>query len=221
MAKKILAICVALVAFAAVPAVAAASPELQDHTGAKVATGTGITAVNEGNITFTSLGGLSVISCSKVHMAGKLASNTGTTIGGDIESASFKGSGHAEYCETNFGGILARVTTENLPWCLHSSKLGSWTIRGGACGAATSKLRFTLHLYNASTELRASCTYEREAVAGTNNTNSTPLILTVGAEQTFSRVGATGPETGLCFTTGTLGGKFKVTTSAGTNVKVA
>jgi hypothetical protein len=220
MAKKILAICAALVAFAAVPAVAAASPELQDHTGAKVATGTGITAVNEGNITFTSLGGLSVITCSKVHMAGKLAENTGTTIGGSIESASFKGTGHAEYCPTNFGGLVAQVTTENLPWCLHSAKLGSWTIRGGACGAASKNLRFTLHLYNSSTELRASCTYERATVTGTNNTSSTPLILTIGAEQTFSRVASAGVEPGLCFSTGTLGGKFKVTTSTGTNVQV-
>jgi hypothetical protein len=150
-----------------------------------------------------------------------LAKEAGTTSGGDIESASFKGTAHAEYCATIFG-LMEGVTTENLPWCLHSAKLGSWTIRGGSCAASSPlpNLRFTRHLYStSSTELRASCTYERATATGTNNTNSTPLILTIGAEQTFSRVASSGPEPGLCFTTGILAGKFKVTTSTGTNVK--
>jgi hypothetical protein len=219
MAKKILAICAALVAFAVVPAVASASPELQTSGGAKVATGTAIKATNVGNVVFTTSVGN--ITCTSASMTGEVTENSGSSIKGTIKTASFTGThdGTTNCATTIFGITMVKVTPENLPWCLTSTVFGHWTIRGGGCPEAAKGLRFTLDLFNSSTESIGSCTYERTAasgpITGTYNAGP-PLELTVTAGNVFARVG----ESFLCPSSGTLDAKFKVQTSAGGELKV-
>jgi hypothetical protein len=221
MAKKILAIFTALVAFGAIPAVASASPELQTSGGAKVATGTAIKATNVGNTIFTT--GFGNITCTSAEMTGKIHANTGTHILGTIEAAKFTGThdGTTKCATTIFGVTMVEVTPENLHWCLTSGTKGTWSISGGACTSEpASNLKFTLHTYNSSTAFTGSCTYERTAasgpISGTNNTDTSPLELTVTGGNTFTRVSGTT----LCPSSGTLDAKFKVQTSTGGELKV-
>lgn len=218
MAKKILAICAALVAFVALPAMASASPELQTSAGAKVATGTGIKATSS-NLKLSSASGN--VECSENTMEGKVTENSGTSIKGEIEKATFTGTAGAK-CNTTisdgFGGTLKVVVTpEGLPWCLESTGGDNWTLTGNKCGAAQSPISFILHLYSSSgiTKL-GECTFERADVSGTFNTNASPLVLTVGASQTFTKSSGSF----LCPASGTLSGTFNVTTSAGGALKI-
>jgi hypothetical protein len=113
---------------------------------------------------------------------------------------------------------VVKVTPENLHWCLPSTTLGTFGIRGGGCSEASKGLKFTLDLFNSSTEAIGSCSYERTAasgpITGTNNTSGSPLELTVTGGNTFPRLG----ESFLCPSSGTLGGRFftfRVTASSG------
>jgi hypothetical protein len=223
MAKKILAICAALVAFAVVPAVASASPELQTSGGAKVATGTAIKATNVGNVVFTT--GFGSITCTKAEMTGEVVENSGTSIAGTIKTAHFTGNhDNTTNCGTTIPGItMVKVTAEVSSlshWCLTSTPEHKWHLRGGGCAEPAKGLKFTLHLFNSSTEAIGSCSYERTAasgpIIGTYVTNVSPLELTVTSGNVFTRLG----ENFLCPSSGTLDAKFKVQTSTGGELKV-
>jgi len=199
------------------PTMASASPELQSSAGVKVGTGTGITAVQNSDSVLTTSSGN--ITCTSNHMSGELVTNSGKLIEGTIKSASFTGAGTSGRCKSTINvlgsEVQFQVTTENLHWCLSSSALGTWSLRGGACTAAPSNLKFTLHGFFPGGGSAGSCTYERASVTGTNNTLTSPLILTTGANQTFTRVSGT-----ICPSAGTLDASFKVTTSTGGELKV-
>jgi hypothetical protein len=222
MAKKILAIFTALVALAAIPAVASASPELQTSGGTKVAAGTAIKATNVGNTIFTT--GFGNITCTHAEMTGHIHSNTGNHIEGTITTARFTGThdGTTKCATTIFGVTMVEVTPENLHWCLTAgiSPVHGITIRGGPCTGSALPLKFTLHTYNSSTTFTGSCTYERSTasgpITGSYVTNVSPLELTVTGGNTFTRVSGTT----LCPSSGTLDAKFKVQTSTGGELKV-
>jgi hypothetical protein len=222
MAKKILAICAALVAFAAVPAMASASPELQTSGGVKVATGTAIKATNNGNVVFTT--GSGNITCTAASMTGEVVENSGGNIKGTIKTASFTGNhdGTTNCVTTIFGITMVKVTPENLHWCLTSTTLGAWAIGGGGCSEAAKALQFTLDAFNSNTEAIGTCIYERTTTSGpingTNNTGTSPLELTVTGGNVFTRTGGT--LGALCPASGTLDAKFKVQTSTGGELKV-
>jgi hypothetical protein len=207
MHKKILAICAALVAFVAMPAVASASPELVEN-GARVATGTKITAKNSGNVRLTT--SIGTLTCTEAHMGGTLVTNSGKLVEGTIESASFTGPGGGK-CEGS--GFLSSytVTAEGLHWCVKttSTVADTFAIRGGGCNEATRPITFTLH-----GEV-ISCKYSRSEVTGTYNTKTDPLTLTTGASQTFA--GDAG-NSGFCPSSGTLDAAFNLTTTNGTNL---
>jgi hypothetical protein len=172
MHKKILAICAALVAFAVAPAMASASPVLQEG-GATVATGSTITATNDGNIVFTS--NLGPVTCTESDLHGKVVTNSGKLIEGTIEAALFKG------CHSWAGSVT--VTPENLHWCIKSGAFGSFTLRGGGCNEAQRALMFTLDFSF------GQCTFERtSAVNGTYNSGTTPVTLLLTGEPEFVRV---------------------------------
>jgi hypothetical protein len=205
MAKKILAICAAVVAFAVVPAVASASPELvYNEGGATVGVGEEVTGF--GSLEFAS--GLSTVRCNESHMTGTVATNTGTHVSGNITSASFKNSGG--HCTTNIFGVSVEPTAEALPWCLTSSVLGTWSLRGGGCGEKARSLAFTQDVY-VGTGLVGTCTYEKAEVTGTYNTSSSPLVATVGKSMTFTRTSVTGEGANYCGETGTLTGSLTLT----------
>jgi hypothetical protein len=224
MAKKILAICAALVAFAAVPAMASASPELQTSGGVKVAVGTQIKATNVGNVVFTTNFGN--ITCTSSTMTGEVVENSGTSIKGTIKTASFTGNHDGTTnCVTTIPGItMVKVTPEisspSNHWCLTSTVSPNFSIRGGGCSEAAKGLKFTLDLFNSSTEAIGSCSYERTAasgpITGTYVPNVSPLELTVTGGNVFARLG----ENFLCPSSGTLDAKYKVQTSTGGELKV-
>jgi hypothetical protein len=199
MYKRILATVIGLLAFAAVPAMASASPVLTEN-GVPVSTGAKILATNSGNITLTS--SIGTVTCTKSQMTGTVKTNSGSTIQGQIETASFTGSASENRCSSTFPfNPTFKVTPENLPWCIHTGGGDAFTVSGGACGGTAKNLRFTL------SSVLGNCTYERAAVAGTYVTNETPVTLKVGSGQTFTRVSGS-----ICPETGTLAGGWTLET---------
>jgi hypothetical protein len=213
MLKAILALGAALAAFAATQGIAVASPELQSSTGAKVATGTAIKATSVGNVVFTSSEGK--IICTHSLLTGEVVENSGTSIKGTIKTASFTGTHDGTTnCEATYPWLtMVKITPENLHWCLNSTVLGSWSLRGGGCAEGAKGLKLTFDLFNSSTEAIGSCSYERVVASGpltgTNNTGSSPLELTVTGGNTFVRLG----ESLFCPPSTNLDAKYKVRTS--------
>src|SRR4051794_30503278 len=103
MAKKILAICAALMAFAAMPAIASAtnSPELVEN-GTRVEVGKFIQATNSGNTLMTDASGNTILSCEVATMTGSVTKNDGSNIEGNITAATFKNTG-SENCSGSIG----------------------------------------------------------------------------------------------------------------------
>ena len=211
MHRNILAICAALVAFAVAPAMASASPVLQE-SGVNVATGTKIVATNEGNTIFsTNLGN---VTCTGSTLTGTLTTNSGKLIEGDLESASYTGSGAGGDCTTAFAGDV-KVTVTSLPWCIKttSTTADTWEIRGGNCNEAARSLTFVLDF----TSSGAECKYQRSAVTGTYTTGGAQAVLTTGASQTFS--GETG-NSFICPSSGNVEMSYKLETENGTALQI-
>jgi hypothetical protein len=199
MLKKTIAACVAVVAFAVVPAMASASPVLTE-SGSPVPVGAKILATQSGNILLTTTAG--TVTCTKSTMTGVVKTNSGTKIQGEIETATFTGAAAEARCESTFlFNPTFKVTAENLPWCIESSGGDAFTVRGGKCAEAAKNLKFTL------SSVLGNCTYERASVTGTYETNKTPVTLKVGAAQTFTRVAGT-----ICPASGTLSGGWNLET---------
>lgn len=212
MNKRMLAACVSLVAFAAfavVPAIASASPELQTSAGAKVATGTAIKAFSS-NLVFSSSKGN--LECAENTLNGKVTENSGTSIKGEISSATFKASGGGSECKTSIPGGTATITPEGLPWCLSTIGTDEVTITGcsGTIGfsAQIKVFGFTV----------ATCKFAANPdIVATYKTSTSPLVLTIKSGP-FKYVSG---NTEFCSSTGgTLSGSFTVTTSAGGALKV-
>jgi hypothetical protein len=205
MAKKILAICAALVAFVALPAVASAAPELQDSSGTKVAVGSSLTATNNGNIVFTGSNGVNV-TCSESSMGGEVKTNSGTLIEGTIKSASFTGAGGGACASNGLGAVTVTIpglVSGTSHWCIKTTKTAdAFELIGANCGTASGTLTFVLH-----TEFGA-CSYKRtSSVTGTFTTNTVPAVLTLGGEPEFTK------EEGsfLCPSSGKLDAKYNLT----------
>jgi opacity protein-like surface antigen len=173
-------IAVALVAFAAVPALASASPVLKDKKGT-VAVNALIQATNVGNVKLTT--SLGTIECQTSVLTGKVTKNNGTEIEGDIETASFTGTGSEGKCTTAFLGDI-KVEPKKLPWCIKAGvgKLAkdAFNVTSGACPGGGA-MEFTLN-----SSLAGACTYTKAAVEGTFNTGPPEALLTV-SEQEFKK----------------------------------
>jgi len=205
MHKKILAICAALVALAVVPAAASASPVLTTSAGATVATGSKLTAVNNGSIVFTGSNGVNV-TCSSSTMGGQVKTNSGTLIEGTIESATFTGAGGGK-CSSNGLGEVG-VTVPGLKagtshWCIKTTKTAdAFELIGANCGTASGTLTFILHT------AVGECQYTRtSSVTGTFTTNVVPATLTLGGEPEFTRENSNA----LCPSSGKLHAKYDLT----------
>jgi hypothetical protein len=185
MHKKILGICVALVALGAMiaPAMASASPVLTEN-GTAVATGVNINATLEEGTTskLTIVKGGEAVVCTKSTLTGKLTKNSGTHIEGDITVASFKGSAAEEKCTTNFIGNTA-VDVNNPSYCITAGgelAKDTFQILPHLCGGTGGTFTFTL------TGALGTCKYERStAISGTFTTGGTQATLTVTGEPEF------------------------------------
>jgi hypothetical protein len=205
MHKKILAICAALVAFAALPAMASASPVLQ-NSGTTVATGSGIKATNVGNTVMTT--SLGSVECSTSTMAGTLVTNSGTLIEGNIESAAFSGTGENGKCTGPFGDVT--VTVPSLPWCIKTTKtMHQIEIRGGKCSEAPRAVTFILH------SSFGECKYTRASVLGTLTTGGTQAHLTASGVEFAGETNPFG-----CPSSGKLDMTYKLETTGGTALQI-
>jgi len=200
MSRKFMATCLALAAFAAmavVASMASASPHLTETPNVTVPVGAKIIGTNDTHITFT--GGSGNVTCEKSVLTGTLTENSGTSIKGNIESASFTNKDGGA-CSSTFPFIPGfTVDVENLPYCLTSEAGDTFTVRGGACGAAAKNLKFTL-------TSSLNCTYETASISGTFNTNAD--LTTAFSEQTFTRTAGGF----LCPNSGRLDGAYNVFT---------
>lgn len=191
MHKRMLAFCVAaLMALAVVPAIASASPVLTEN-GTAVATGTSITAETDPSspeFIFTGSNPAVNVVCTVVDMGGKVVKNSGTSIEGTIESASFKGSGGGACSGGSLGSVTVTIPAltnagGSSHWCIKTgTKADTFEILPNACGTAGGTFTFTLHTGV------GECNYTRtSALTGTYITNTVPATLTLGANQSFTR----------------------------------
>jgi hypothetical protein len=179
MYKKLITACMALaafVAFAVVPSLASASPELTEPTGTTLAAGSLIEGTNIKPTLFTSA--FTKVECTTSTVTGKVIKNTGSEIEGEVSFAKFSGTGSGGDCTSSVGDVLVthNPATNGLPWCIKNTKTADqFEIRGGACSAAARPIRFTLDFTSGLT-----CTYQRSTGAlGTFTTHPEDAILSV------------------------------------------
>jgi hypothetical protein len=174
MHKKILALCAALVALAVTPAMASASPVLQEG-GVNVAVGSSITATAT-TVQFTS--NLGTVTCAKSVLHGKVSANTGKLVEGNVEKATFTNN-EGGACESWAGAVT--VTTENLPWCVQttSTTADTFKIRGGGCGAAEKNLQFTLDFPGFSCKFSKAGGVTGTYKTGTGTLDSTSAVFSL------------------------------------------
>jgi hypothetical protein len=193
MHKKIIGACLALAAFAAfavLPAVASASPELTHPTGKTVPVGTKILGTLVGGTsTLTDTSGNPLVHCTTATMTGEVTQNSGTSIQGKITSAIFGGTGPQEAmephpeCTGTFGNAsVTALVSSAAPWCLKSTGGDGFSVSGGACPGGGA-IKFILK----STTV-GECEYEStKAVTGTFATHPTDAVLTV-TESGFTKI---------------------------------
>ena len=189
MHKKLMMACMAIAAFAAfvIAPAASASPVLTDSAGT-VASGAEVTGTLRAgtNAVFT---GSVTVTCSKAVLSGKVTTNSGSSVKGEIPvgSASFTGtSGTGTECSSNLFGAPV-VVTVNSKLCLETVA-GTHTVKTTGCSGA--KVAFTLNLTG-----NGPCKYETEKVTGTYETGVPGLVV---SKQPASKVegGVFCPSTG-------------------------
>jgi hypothetical protein len=206
MKSKLIAACMALVAFAAfgLPATASASPVLTE-TGKPIAVGTEITGLNEENTLFT--GGFSV-TCSYAHLVGTVTENSGSSIKGTIPvgNAIFKGTGTSEDCTSALGSVKPTVQSE---LCLATTKTADQIEVNGCEGKVVT---FSLAITGSVT-----CKYETAKVLGTFTTSPAEATVKIFEQP------ATGEATNsfICPTTGKLDMSFTLYTTDGEQLTIS
>jgi hypothetical protein len=218
MQKKLIGACLVIAAFAALPSLASAKPVLTHPTGMVLAVNTPITATNVGNTTLVTPNG--TLTCSTAKMTGKLTVNsTNSGIEGDIESATFSGTGsagHGGLNECTGSGLVTNAvpTATKLPWCIEATTAtDEFEVRGGACTAAATELTFDLFATDPFFGTTIECKYFRpktEPVKGTFQTDTagTDAELSI-ANQKFSEEPG---NPGACPSSGNLNMTFTLET---------
>jgi hypothetical protein len=183
-ALNLLAALVALTALAAMPAIASASPVLENDAPEVVPVGSHITGFSSN---LKAANGTKAFECSENHILGELTVNAGGVVEGDIVeeltgtktafTGTESGNGKTNLCRTSGlgSGVVLEVTLEELPWCLKTinGTAHEWTLDGGTCGTTPRKpIAFVWHFYTGTT-LIGSCTYEAPEVTGTYTTGDT------------------------------------------------
>jgi hypothetical protein len=175
---------VALIALAAMPAIASASPVLENDAPEVVPVGSHITGFSSN---LKAANGTKALECTENHIVGELTVNAGGVVEGDIVgeltgtktafTGTESGNGKTNLCRTaGLGtGVVAEIVPEELPWCLKTinGTAHEWTLDGGTCGTTPRKpIAFEAHFYTGPT-LIGSCTFEAPEVTGTYTTGDT------------------------------------------------
>lgn len=164
MRNKIIAACVALVAFAALPSMANAIV-LREEGGVLVNVGSKIEATNEGNTVFS--GSFGKVECTKSTLTGEVTVNGTSAVEGNITAATYTGEEAEGKCSSAFFGPT-KVTITSLPWCLRttSKSADKAELRGGNCSEAAKNLEFTLDSSIGNCTYRAASVTSNEYVTG-------------------------------------------------------
>jgi hypothetical protein len=211
MSKKIIMVCMAVAAFAAfvLPATASATndPQLTDSKGL-VAAGATITATNVGNTVFWNTStNVELAVCDKADLHGKVLTNSGGTVKGEVTTATFSGTGAVsahngqKECTGDIGSSY--VTVKSLPLIVESNKtMGTdeFTVTGPAGG----KVKFLL-----GSTVAGECEYEAAtSIKGDFTTGSDSLFTTrdtiAGSGASRIRGGFLCPSSGMLRMTFTL-----------------
>jgi hypothetical protein len=195
MQKRMTAVCLVIIAFAAAPSFATANPIFTEPTGTALKVGATVTATNVGAYNFETSTG--TLSCTTGHLHGKVSANT-TATGGQVEitggsiggtGAKQEGAAANECTGSSFFTPNTTYTPQiTMPWCMSaSSAADAFTLRGGGCAEASRAIKFNLDVTGVGT-----CEYSREASAnGTlvthgGGANENTMALT---NQAWTRIG--------------------------------
>jgi hypothetical protein len=211
-----------ILGFVVLPATAFASPRLETSLGTVVPAGTALKAQNVGENLWTN--SLGTQACPKGELTGKVIGNSGTKIEITVESLIFSGTEFSSACTTPISQKFR--PTALTAWCLQSTSLGAWTIKGSACGSLPTPVKMIKDIYEwretepevLQFDLVGECKYERKELTGTNNTGTAPLTLKTTSGQNFIRT--SGIISLLCPELESLDLTFKLQTSAGGELKV-
>jgi hypothetical protein len=213
--------CCALVvlALALVPATAAASPRLETAPGVVVPVGTVIKGQNVGLNLWTA--SLYTVECPKAELTGKVTANSGTQLEITVESLVWSGTEFEGICTSPISQKFKPTATT--PWCLKSTSLGSWTIRGGACGGAPTAVKLVKDMWERTEnpfrmDFLGECKYERGELTGTYKTNSSPLEFIDKTGQSFTRT--SGVLSVYCPELESIDFDYKLTLSSGEELKI-
>ncbi len=184
MRSKLTTVCVtvaAFAAFAALPAVASASPQLTYPTGTRLATGSKFRGHNLELAILTFSQG--TLDCSKATITGTLTKNNGTKIEGNIESATFTGTEPEERCSGPTGSL--KYTFPSVPWCIQSTAVSDgFSIRGGNC---TEEARALTFIQDSS--LAGECKYEKASLSGTFTTHPEDAEMSISEQEFVKEAG--------------------------------
>jgi len=211
MHRKLIATCVALVAlgaFAVIPAIASASPVLNEG-GTALATGTKITAIGETAESSKFTSGFITVECNDVLLTGTVHTNSGTHIKVDVSKATFnsESGGVTGDCTSSLGATAVTVATPS--WCITAGGLlgaDKGVVEPFNCTATQAqkeagKFEFTLHVTNAPFLGTQICTYKRTGNLEGSFTTASPGTLSLEKEPEFSLVAG---GSGGCSGTGKL-----------------
>jgi hypothetical protein len=195
MYRKIIGTCVALVAlgaFAVLPAMAAASPELTDPVGTTMVPGAKLTAIGEETSEFTS--GFITVKCNDFRLTGEVHANTGTSILVNVTKATFHDEveGVTKDCTSGLGETAVSVPALDAgtsKWCIKAnSELGDkGIVEPHACTGAGGAFTFKLHVTNAPFLGTQLCIYTRTTNINGSFTTANPSTLKLEGEPAFTR----------------------------------
>jgi len=178
MHRKILGICTALAALAAlaVGASSASATTLRDTNAAKtetvtIAKGVKLKGISTGTSTFEGSG--LKIECNENYITGEVHVNNGTQVMVTVTGAGFDSNltTKATDCKTNLGENGGTITIPELKdnggtrhWCLENVEgTDEGRIRGRACtGVEPETFTFNLNVTNSSGGILFTCPYDRE-----------------------------------------------------------
>jgi hypothetical protein len=193
-----MAICAALVALAAfgvLPAIASASPVLNEG-GTALAVGAHITAIGEAEEAnrskFTS--GFVTVECNDVLLTGTVHKNSGTEILTTVEKATFHSetAGVTGDCTSNLGATAVSVPgldAGTSKWCIKANaELGDkGIVEPHECTGTGGEFTFKLDVTNAPLLGTQLCIYKRTTNVNGSFTTASPSTLTLEGEPAFTK----------------------------------
>jgi hypothetical protein len=186
MSKKFTVACISFASLVAiaVPALATASPVATDteppNTAVAVTVGSKVLMTNTSTWVLTINSG-GKLECSKFSQTGTVTENSGSAFRVNFETLSLQGTGSGGDCTSPLGDI--KMTFPSLPWCMSTTKVGSFELRSGKCSEAARAITFTMDVTGL-----VNCSYTKATLNGTYTTVGTVSTFKI-SEEAFTGTG--------------------------------